>query len=62
MENLYMFVVVIYNGVYAEEYVQDYGLTWDDCSWQVETFTGEGTPTCQFDEHAAEETEYDEWN
>lgn len=61
MEALYMFVVVIYNGVYAEEYPREYGMTWDECSWYVQTYTGEGTPTCQFDSYAAEEAEDEEW-
>jgi len=57
MEALYMFVVVIHNGVYSEDYVREYGMTWEDCSWYVQTYTGEGLPICYVDEQAIQEYE-----
>lgn len=52
-EVLYVFVVIIWNGTYEEQYPREWGLTWNECQWLVETHTESGSRgTCLIDEYA----------
>lgn len=55
MNVFYVFIVVIWNGSYEEEYPQEYGLTEEDCRWNVQTYHGDGFGICRVDYY---ETEY----
>lgn len=46
----YAFIVTVCctNGYCDDQWV-DWDLLWDDCTWKIETYHGEGTPSCYRD-------------